>query len=249
MEIIVEHVYKEILNQLSRQNNSQHTVSQEKEALTRAQLAKYIDHTLLRPDATEAEILQLCREAQEYGFATVCVNPIWVKLCSDQLAGSGVQVCSVIGFPLGASTTCLKVEEAKRAVSDGALEIDMVINVGKLLGKDFSFVYNDIRRVVETSEPALVKVILETCLLNDEQKVAACAIVKKAGAHFVKTSTGFNRAGATVADVTLMRQVVGQEMGVKAAGGIRNYDTAVAMIRAGADRLGTSSSVEIVKAR
>ncbi len=239
-EKIVEQVYREIVNQLGPQNGNAGKSPA-------GRLAKYIDHTLLRPGATHEEISQLCREAKAHGFAAVCVNPIWVTVCAGQLRGNGILVCSVVGFPLGANTTCLKVEEAKRAVADGAQEIDMVINVGKLLGGDVQFVYDDIRRVVEASAPAHVKVILETCLLNDEQKVAACAIAKKAGAHFVKTSTGFSRAGATVEDVALMRRVVGREMGVKAAGGIRDQATALAMIDAGADRLGASASVKIIK--
>ena len=210
-------------------------------------LADKIDHTILKPDATRDEIIRLCNEAREYGFISVCVNPCWVKTASEQLYGSDVMVCSVIGFPLGTNTTCLKEEETKRAVSDGAREIDMVLNVGKLKSGDLEFVHNDIKSVVDAADPAHVKVIIETCLLTDEEKVAACVIAKQAGAHFVKTSTGFSKAGATVEDVALMRKVVGDSMGVKAAGGIRDRQTAEAMIRAGASRIGASASVAIVK--
>ncbi len=209
-------------------------------------LAKYIDHTILKPEATREQVLQLCDEAKQYGFASVCVNPYWVKTASERLFGSKVDVCSVIGFPLGTNTTCLKVEETKRAVSDGAMEIDMVINVGMLKTGDLDFIYRDINRVVEAAKPALVKVIIETCLLTDEEKVTACIIAKKAGAQFVKTSTGFNAAGATVEDVALMRRVVGDSVGVKAAGGIRDRETALAMVKAGANRIGASASIKIV---
>jgi len=210
-------------------------------------LAGKIDHTLLKPDATRDEIIRLCNEAKENGFAAVCLNPCWVKVASEQLYGSDVMVCSVIGFPLGTNTSCLKEEETKRAVSDGAREIDMVLNVGKFKSGDLEFVFNDIKRVVDAAHPAQVKVIIETCLLTDEEKVAACVIAKQAGAHFVKTSTGFGKAGATIEDVVLMRKVVGESMGVKAAGGIRDRTTAEAMIRAGANRIGASASVAIVK--
>jgi len=209
-------------------------------------LASMIDHTLLKPDATRQQIEQLCREAIQYGFATVCVNPTWVKIAADLVQNTEVIVCSVAGFPLGANTQCLKVDEAKRAVADGAQEIDMVMNIGRFKSGDLEFVFTDIRRVLEASKPALLKVIIETCLLNDEEKVAACVISQQAGAHFVKTSTGFNGGGATGSDVALMRRVVGECMGVKAAGGIRDRQTALAMIRAGANRIGASAGVSIV---
>ncbi|NLP10983.1 deoxyribose-phosphate aldolase [bacterium] len=209
-------------------------------------LAGLIDHTLLKPEANEAQIIQLCREAMQYGFYSVCVNPCWVQTCSQQLAGSGVKVCSVIGFPFGAHCTCLKVAETERAVQDGAAEVDMVLNVGRLKSGNFSFVRDDIQRVVRAAHPSRVKVILETCLLTDEEKITACVLAKEAGAHFVKTSTGFNVAGATTEDVALMRRVVGEALGVKASGGIRDRRTALAMIAAGANRLGVSAGIAIV---
>ncbi len=210
-------------------------------------LAGKIDHTILKADATRDHIIQLCGEARQYGFVAVCVNPCWVRTASEQLYGGDIIVCSVIGFPLGANTSCLKVEETKRAISDGAREIDMVLNVGKFKSGDLEFVYNDIKRVVDAASPAHVKVIIETCLLTDEEIVAACVIARQAGAHFVKTSTGFGKAGAKIEDVALMRKVVGDSMGVKAAGGIRDRQTVEAMIRAGANRIGTSNSVAIVR--
>ena len=214
--------------------------------ITKKMVAGTIDHTLLRPEATHKDIMRLCAEADHYGFAAVCINPIWIKTCSERLLHSDVSVCSVIGFPLGANTTCLKVEETKRAVADGATEIDMVLNIGKFKSGDLVFAHEDICRVVQAAQPAHVKVIIEACLLSDEEKVAACVIAQQAGVHFVKTSTGFSRGGATTKDVALMRRVVGQGIGVKAAGGIRDYLTAVAMLNAGANRLGTSASVAIV---
>jgi len=214
--------------------------------LDKVSLARMIDHTLLKPEATKEQILKLCYEAKEYHFATVCVNPCWVKLCAETLQGTDVGVCSVVGFPLGANTSCLKTEESKRAVADGAAEIDMVINIGRLKSNDLAFVRNDIYRVVTAAAPARVKVIIEACLLTDEEKIATCVLAKDASAHFVKTSTGFSKSGATVEDVTLMRKVVGQELGVKAAGGIRDLSTALSMIKAGANRIGASASVSIV---
>lgn len=213
---------------------------------TSRHLAAMIDHTLLKPQATRQQIEQLCREAIEYGFATVCINPTWVKTAAGQLQNSKVRICSVAGFPLGANTQCLKVDEAKRAVSEGAQEIDMVMNIGRFKSGDMEFVYTDIRRVVEAINPAHLKVILETCLLTNEEKVAACVIAQQAGAHFVKTSTGFGSAGATTNDVALMRKAVGNSMGVKAAGSIRDRQTALEMIRAGANRIGASAGIAII---
>lgn len=213
----------------------------------RQNMARFIDHTLLKPDATREQITQLCNEALDFKFASVCVNPCWVKTCAEMIRGSEVLVCSVIGFPLGANTQCLKAEETRRAVADGAHEIDMVINIGMLKSGDFEFVCNDICRVVQAAQPAYVKVIIEACLLTDEEKVQACVLAKEAGAHFVKTSTGFSKGGATAADVALMRRVVGEDMGVKAAGGIRDFDKAALMVAAGASRIGASASVGIVK--
>lgn len=210
------------------------------------ELASRIDHTLLRPDVTEDHILQLCQEAKEYQFASVCVNPTWVETCKNELLGSHVMVCTVAGFPLGASTPFAKLKETAHAVHDGADEIDMVLNVGRLKMGDYKYVYQDIKEVVDHSKKAHVKVILENCLLVPEEIVAGCVISKMAKAHFVKTSTGFNGEGARMEDVHLMRRVVGPGMGVKAAGGIRDFRTAFAMIKAGASRIGASASVKIV---
>lgn len=210
-------------------------------------LAPYIDHTLLKPGATEADILRLCDEARTYGFYAVCVNPYWVRTAAKRLEGTPVKVCTVIGFPLGATPTAVKVYETKQALSDGANEVDMVLNIGALKSGHESAVRDDIAAVVQAVEgKALVKVILETGLLTDEEKALACRLAKEAGAHYVKTSTGFGPGGATVADVRLMREVVGAEMGVKASGGVRDAQTARAMIGAGATRIGTSSGVAIV---
>jgi deoxyribose-phosphate aldolase len=212
-------------------------------------LAKMIDHTLLKPDATPDQIAQLCFEAKKYGFATVCVNPAWAKLCAQLLQGSPVKVCSVIGFPLGASDSEVKAFETKKAVADGATEIDMVINIGALKGRDLDVVARDIRAVVDAAHAhgAIVKVIIEAVLLTDEEKTIACLLAKEAGADFVKTSTGFASGGATVHDVELMRRTVGPDMGVKAAGGVRTFEDADAMIKAGATRIGASAGVKIVQ--
>ena len=212
-------------------------------------VAAYIDHTLLKPDATATEIVQLCREAAEWKFATVCVNPTWVALAAQQLRGTGVGVCSVVGFPLGATTPDAKQFEARRAIFDGATEIDMVINVGALKSGELRLVTEDISGVVAACHAcnAASKVILETALLTDEEKVAACTLAKAAGADFVKTSTGFGPGGATAADIALMRRVVGDEMGVKASGGVRDLEQMKAMVAAGATRIGASAGVRIVK--
>jgi deoxyribose-phosphate aldolase len=214
-------------------------------------LARRIDHTLLRPEATALEIDQLCAEALHHGFASVCVHGIWVRRCAERLAHSSVVVCAVVGFPLGATTPDAKIFEAKRAIQDGALEIDMVLAIGALKGRDDEFVRDDIAGVVGAchANGAKLKVILETALLTEEEKVRACEIAKVAGADFVKTSTGFSKSGATLADVALMRRIVGPSMGVKAAGGIRDETTARQMLRAGASRIGTSNSVRIVGGR
>ncbi len=208
---------------------------------------QYIDHTLLKPQATVDDIIKICQEAKQYGFFSVCVNPHYVALVSKELKDSDVKVCSVIGFPLGANTTALKAQEAAQAVADGANEIDMVINVGALRSGQYDFVEADIKAVVEAIKgKALLKVIIETCLLTEEQKIKACQLSKAAGADFVKTSTGFSTGGATAKDIALMRKTVGPEMGVKASGGIRDYDTAVAMIEAGASRIGAGGSLQII---
>jgi deoxyribose-phosphate aldolase len=212
-------------------------------------VASYIDHTLLKPDATETEIDRLCAEAAEWRFATVCVNPTWVARAARRLKGTGVGVCAVVGFPLGATTPDVKQYEARRAIFDGANEIDMVINVGALKSGDLRLVGDDIRMVVAACDPCGVtsKVILETALLTDEEKVTACTLAKAAGADFVKTSTGFGPGGATAADIALMRRSVGQEMGVKASGGVRDLEQMKAMVAAGATRIGASAGVRIVK--
>lgn len=214
-----------------------------------ADLARLIDHTLLKPDATEAQIRQLCQEARQYGFASVCVNPTWVRLCADLLRGSSVLVCTVIGFPLGATLTAVKAFEAERCIALGARELDMVINIGALKSKDYRTVEQDVEAVVQVShaQGAIVKVILETALLNDEEKVEAAALAQAAGADYVKTSTGFGPGGATVADVALLRRVVGAKVGVKAAGGIRSLADAQSMLAAGATRIGASAGVKIVQ--
>jgi deoxyribose-phosphate aldolase len=209
-----------------------------------------MDHTLLRPEATAADIRKVCAEARKYGFASVCVNPYWVPLVASELAGSMVKVCCVAGFPLGANATRVKVAETEAAVRDGAREIDMVINIGELRGGNPDAVREDIRGVVNAAHAfgAIVKVILETALLDDPQKTVACTLAKGAGADFVKTSTGFGPGGATVHDVELMRRAVGDAMGVKASGGIRTLEDARKMIAAGATRIGARASVSIVEA-
>ncbi|AZV56735.1 deoxyribose-phosphate aldolase [Clostridium sp. AWRP] len=210
-------------------------------------IAKMIDHTLLKPETTKNQIIKLTEEAKKYNFASVCVNPTWVKLASEQLKGSEVKVCTVIGFPLGANTTETKVFEAKDAIKNGAQEVDMVINIGELKDKNDVYIENDIKSVVESAKgKALVKVIIETCLLTQEEKVRVCKIAKKAGADFVKTSTGFSKYGAKVEDVKLMRETVGKDMGVKASGGIHTKQEALDMIEAGATRIGASAGITIV---
>ncbi len=211
-------------------------------------VAKLIDHTLLKPDASQDQIAQLCYEARTYNFASVCVNPTHVKLSAQLLEGSDVDVCTVVGFPLGATPATVKAYETQQALRDGATEIDMVINVGALKSQDYKPVFEDIGAVVRTAHSgnALVKVIIEAALLTDEEKVIACQLCKAAGADFVKTSTGFGPGGATVADVVLMRRVVGPKIGVKAAGGVRSYSDAQEMIAAGATRIGASAGVAIV---
>ncbi len=211
-----------------------------------AALAKYIDHTLLKADATKDEVIKLCEEAVKYNFASVCVNPSWVRLAKGCVERSAVKVVAVVGFPLGATAAAAKAFEAREAVRQGAEEIDMVLNIGALRSGEYSVVFDDIRKVVDAVRPVPVKVILETSMLNEEQKVVGCTLSKLAGAAFVKTSTGFSGGGATAEDVALMRRVVGPEMGVKASGGVRNTDDAKKMIEAGATRIGASASVGIV---
>ena len=214
-----------------------------------ADLARMIDHTLLKPDATHDQIVTLCTEARANSFATVCINPTWVSLCADLLRGSPVKVCTVVGFPLGATMPEVKAYETERAIALGATEIDMVQNVGALKSRDYRHVSEDIAAVVQAAHPrqASVKVIIEAALLTDEEKVESCAIAQAAGADYVKTSTGFGPGGATAHDVALMRQVVGPDIGIKAAGGIRSAKDAQEMIAAGATRLGASAGIKIVR--
>ncbi len=210
-------------------------------------LAKYIDHTVLKADTPRDAVLKVCKEARDNGFFSVCVNPYYVPLVNSELNGTEVKVCSVIGFPLGANTSVIKALEAKQSIADGADEIDMVINVSALKNGDLDVVESDIRGVAEVcAGKALLKVIIETCLLNDDEKVVACELAVKAGADFVKTSTGFSTGGATVDDIRLMRRTVGPDIGVKASGGVRDRETALALVEAGATRIGASASVAIV---
>ncbi|HFI0113644.1 TPA: deoxyribose-phosphate aldolase [Streptococcus suis] len=210
-------------------------------------LNKFIDHTVLKPETTKEQVAKVLEEAKEYDFASVCINPTWVSFAAEGLKGTDVKVCTVIGFPLGANTPAVKAFETKDAIENGADEIDMVINIGALKDKNYDLVLEDIKAVVDASGDKLVKVIIETCLLTDEEKVKACELSKEAGADFVKTSTGFSTGGATVEDVALMRKTVGPEMGVKASGGARSYEDAIAFIEAGATRIGASSGVAIMK--
>ncbi len=209
-------------------------------------IAKMIDHTALKPETTKEAILKLTSEAKEYQFASVCVNPTWVKLASEALLGTGVDVCTVIGFPLGANTKEVKAFETKDAIQNGATEVDMVINIGELKDGNDAAVLADIKAVVDAADGTLVKVIIETCLLADDEKVRACELAVEAGADFVKTSTGFSTGGATADDIALMRKTVGPNIGVKASGGIRTKEDVLAMIEAGATRIGASAGVQIV---
>ncbi len=208
---------------------------------------KYIDHTLLKPEATSAQIAKLCAEARENHFASVCVNPTWVALAAKELAGSDVDVCTVVGFPLGATTTAAKVAETRDAIGNGATEIDMVINIGRLKDNDDAFVKNELEEMRKATQGHVLKVIIETCLLTDEEKIRACRLCDEARVDFVKTSTGFSTGGATAKDVALMRQNVSECVKVKAAGGIRTKEAMEEMIAAGADRIGTSNGVALVK--
>lgn len=216
--------------------------------ISKEYIASIIDHTVLKSDAVPAEIIKLCREAAEYKFASVCINPCYVKLAKSELHESAVKVCTVIGFPLGASSTAVKAFETAKAIEDGADEVDMVLNVGMLKSGEYDYVKQDIEAVVQAAkEKALVKVILETCLLTDEEKIKACKLAKEAGTDFVKTSTGFSKWGAKAEDIKLMRDTVGSEIGVKASGGVHNYEEAVLMIENGATRIGASASIKIIE--
>lgn len=244
-DLVAEENLKEILNKFSEFEKSR-KVSELK--LSSQDLAGMIDHTLLKPDATLSEIGQLCEEAMQNNFASVCVNPSYVETCFNLIKSSNVKVCTVIGFPLGSTTTQSKFLEAEDAIKNGAEELDMVINIGKLKDKDYQFVLYDLKSIADLSKKHLCvsKVILETCLLSDEEKVAACLLAKEAGLNFVKTSTGFSKSGATVHDVSLMKFVVGEKLQVKASGGIRSYEDAITMINAGATRLGASAGIKII---
>ena len=209
---------------------------------------KLIDHTALKPNTTKESILKLITEAKTYDFASVCVNPCWIELAHQELKNTDVKVCTVIGFPLGANTTEVKVFETKDAIEKGAQEIDMVINIAMLKDKEYDYVENEIHQIVEAAkDKAIVKVIIETCLLTDEEKIKACELSQKAGADFVKTSTGFSTGGATVHDIVLMRKTVGTDMGVKASGGVHTHEEALAMVEAGATRIGASAGVKLLK--
>lgn len=215
--------------------------------MTKNELARMIDHTVLKADTKEEKVEEICKEALQYNFASVCINPCNVEFAAKLLRGSEVKVCTVIGFPLGANTTATKTFETKDAIEKGATEVDMVINIGKLKDKDYDYVKKDIEAVVnEAKGKALTKVIIETCLLTDEEKIIACRLSKEAGADFVKTSTGFSTGGATVSDIKLMREAVEEKLGVKASGGVRAYEDSIAMIEAGATRIGASASIDII---
>jgi len=253
---LIEKITKEIVEKLKEQNvinsvavpvNSK-IVEKSNSVLIPSDVAKYIDHTLLKPEATASDIDTLCSEAEQNKFYSVCVNTSWVERCAKNLRGTGVKVCAVVGFPLGAMSSRAKGFETRHAIEDGASEIDMVMNVGALKSRDLNLVENDIRMVRRAcGQRIILKVIIETALLADEEIVLASEIVKKAEADFVKTSTGFSTHGATVQHIALMRRTVGPKMGVKAAGGVRTFDDAVAMINAGATRLGTSGGIKIIK--
>lgn len=247
IEKIAEEVYRKVASEMKNVPSSYMSANSGSESNSN-NIASMIDHTLLKPDATSEQVKKLCMEAREYKFASVCVNSCHVSLVAQMLTGSGVKTCSVVGFPLGAMSTRAKAEEAKEAIENGANEIDMVINVGAAKSGDWDLVKKDIEALVQVVRgKALLKVIIESCLLTDEEKVKVCALSKIAGADFVKTSTGFSTGGATVEDIKLMRQAVGPDLGVKASGGIKDYKTAIAMINAGATRIGTSSGILIAK--
>lgn len=240
IEKLIAEITDEILSKVSSEKNSRSEQAGEMD------IAGYLDDTLLKADAAPEQVIAICKEAKEYKTASVCVNSWYVPLVAKELAGSGVKTCCVIGFPLGACSANAKSAETFEAVQKGAEEVDMVVNIGAVKAGDWQYVKQDIEGVVAAAGKALVKVIIETCLLTDEEKVKVCTVAKLAGADFVKTSTGFSTGGATVEDIRLMRQTVGSDMGVKASGGVRDYQTAKAMIDAGATRIGTSSAKGIL---
>lgn len=250
---LIERITKEVMQRLDEKLKSQGNIDkgsgkpQSSTQISPAELAGYIDHTLLKPEAIESQFEQLCSEAVKYKFKSVCVNSSWVPFVAKKLRGSGIIICSVIGFPLGGMDTRSKAFEARSAIANGATELDMVINVGALKSGNLKLVEEDIRAIKRACRSTtLLKVILETGLLTDAEKILACEISKKAGADFVKTSTGFSGSGATVQDIALMRRIVGPNMGVKASGGIKTFDQAVALIDAGANRLGCGSSIAVI---
>ena len=249
---IIQKIVEEVMSRMTTQApaaapNASVAQQSSADAILPSDLPKYIDHTLLKPEATVEQIDTLCDEAAKHHFYSVCVNSHWVEHCARRLGGSGVKVCAVVGFPLGAMDSRTKGLEARNAIANGANKIDMVMNIGAMKAKNIKAVREDMLAVRRACRPGVVlKVILETCLLSEEEKVLSCQLAKDIGADFVKTSTGFSKGGATVADITLMRRTVGPNMGVKASGGVRSFEDAVAMIRAGANRLGTSSGVAIV---
>lgn len=257
----IKNLVKDVVNKLYNNNSYEIKISSfnEKESeetvkprnsssLSNAELAKTIDHTLLKPEAMPDDIKKLCGEAVENNFASVCVNPCWVSLCNEYLNNTEVKVCTVIGFPLGVANTSTKKYETVDALKNGAIEIDMVINVGQLKAGNYNYVYNDIKSVADEAKKynALCKVIIETCLLTNEEKIFACLIAKDAGTNFVKTSTGFNKGGATIEDVALMKYVVGSKVKVKASGGVRTREDTLSMIENGADRIGASAGIKII---
>ncbi|MCK9223636.1 MAG: deoxyribose-phosphate aldolase [Candidatus Muirbacterium halophilum] len=254
---LVELITREVLNEIGKKgesvflkSNIKNIVNSEISNLEKKdnnEIASYIDHTLLKPEASEEEIIKICKEAMEYNFWSVCVNPTWVKTAYSILKDSKVKVCTVVGFPLGATPGEVKAFEADRAIKDGASEVDMVINIGYIKSKKFDEVKEDIKKVKQACGNTLLKVILETCLLTSNEKIKACEICKSAGADYVKTSTGFSVSGATAEDIALMRRIVGEDMGVKASGGVRDSEGALKMIKSGASRVGASASIAIVK--
>lgn len=248
MDELVERITQAVLERLLQNEGPIAEAPGQRMPLSPQQLAAAIDHTVLKPEVPRADVVKLCREALQYGFAAVCINPVWVSLAAGMLRGSAVKTCTVVGFPLGAVPSDVKVYETRRALLEGAQEIDMVMNVGAAKGGEWALVERDMEEVVRVASEyqAVVKVILETCLLNRDEKLRACEIAARAGAHFVKTSTGFSTGGATVEDVRLMKETVGKGLRVKASGGIRSRTDALKMLDAGADRIGTSAGVTIV---
>ncbi|AEX85714.1 deoxyribose-phosphate aldolase [Marinitoga sp. 1135] len=237
---------KNIIQKEIERYNKEFKMPENDISLTPEDVAKYIDHTILKATTTPEDIKRICKEAKDYNFFSVCVNPVYVPLAKEELKGSEVKVATVIGFPLGANPIDVKAYETDIALNDGADEFDMVLNVGMLKAGEYDYIYNEIKAVVEAAQGKTVKVIIETCYLTTEEKIAACVISKEAGAHFVKTSTGFGTGGATAEDVALMKFVVGDALKVKASGGVRSFEDALKMIKAGAERIGASSGVKIV---